>query len=164
VGALGLGLVACGSGSSAAPDEATAAGDGGGAPRASAGASASSQPPKIGAADRCRTQLGGLLGSMDRLRDDLVAGVSYKQYVGELKDVRGVYDSLPVKQLQIGCLRRAGTPAEKGFNEYIEAGNTWGDCVEVVGCEGRSIEAELQHRWRVASKLLTEAQDGLARK
>jgi hypothetical protein len=114
--------------------------------------------------DRCRTQLGGFLRSMDRLRDRLVAGLSYEQYVKELKDVRGAYDSLPVKQLQIDCLRRAGTAAESGFNEYIEAGNDWGDCVEVAGCESVSIEGRLQRKWRIASKLLSEAEAGLARK
>jgi hypothetical protein len=101
---------------------------------------------------------------MDQLRDHLVAGVSYQQYVDELKEVRGAYDSLPVKQLQIDCLRRAGTVAESGFDEYIEAGNAWGDCVEVAGCQSVSIEGKLQRRWRIASKLLSEAQDGLARK
>jgi hypothetical protein len=101
---------------------------------------------------------------MDQLRDHLVAGVSYQQYVDELKEVRGAYDSLPVKQLQIDCLRRAGTVAESGFDEYIEAGNVWGDCVEVAGCRSVSIEGKLQRRWRIASKLLSEAEDGLARK
>jgi hypothetical protein len=114
--------------------------------------------------DRCRVQLGGFLRSLDRLRDRLVAGVSYRQYVGELQDVRGAYDSLPVKQLQIDCLQRGGTAAERGFNQYIEAGNLWGDCVEVVGCESVSIEGRLQRRWRIASKLLSSAQSGLARK
>jgi hypothetical protein len=154
--ALALALPGCGDQAPAAPER----------PKAAAPPPAR-QAPDIhlaSSADRCRSQLGGFLRSLDRLRDRLVAGVSYRQYVDELKAVRGAYDSLPVKQLQIDCLRRAGTAAESGFNEYIKAGNVWGDCVEVAGCASVSIEGRLQRRWRIASKLLSEAQTGLARK
>ena len=78
---------------------------------------------------RCQSQLAGFLGSMDRLRDALVVGVTYKQYVAELKAVRGAYERLPVKRLGFACIGDAGDPAERGFNEYIVAGNAWGDCV-----------------------------------
>jgi hypothetical protein len=165
---LALGLGGCGN--RAAPEQQAAAES----PKEalaekpkSAAASAAAQSPTVHLAssgDRCRTQLGGFMRSMDGLRDRLVAGLSYEQYVDELKAVRGSYDSLPVKQLQIDCLRRAGTAAESGFNGYIEAGNAWGDCVEVAGCGASTIEAKLQRRWRLASKLLSEAQAGLARK
>jgi hypothetical protein len=162
--ALTSALAGCGDHEPTAPAQpkaAAAAKTGGGVP------SRQGEGPTVHLAssgDRCRSQLGGFLRSMDRLRGRLVAGISYQQYVGELEDVRGAYDSLPVKQLQIDCLQRAGTAAESGFNEYIAAGNTWGDCVEVSGCGAGSIEAKLQRRWRIASKLLAEAQTGLARK
>jgi hypothetical protein len=162
--ALAPALAGCGDQAPAAPQKpraAAAAKPGTGVP------SPQGEGPTVHLAsngDRCRSQLGGFLRSMERLRGRLVAGVSYRQYVDELKDVRGAYDGLPVKQLQIDCLQRAGTAAESGFNEYIAAGNLWGDCVEVSGCGAVSIEGKLQRRWRLASKLLSEAQAGLARK
>jgi hypothetical protein len=164
---LALGLGGCGN---QAPEQQAAADSPkrAGAERPKSDArSAEQQSPTVHLAsrgDRCRSQLGGFLRSMGRLRQRLVAGLSYEQYVDELKAVRGSYDSLPVKQLQVDCLRRAGTAAESGFNQYIEAGNAWGDCVEVAGCGASTIEAKLQRRWRLASKLLSEAQAGLARK
>jgi hypothetical protein len=167
---LAIALPACGGGGSSEPDGATAAGGGNGAGAGSGGAAKQSgaaqgsqgAPNAELSSSRCQSQLAGFLGSMDRLRDRLVAGVSYRQYVEELKAVRGAYERLPVKRLGLDCLQLAGRPAENGFNEYIAAGNAWGDCVEVAGCRSSSIEGRLQQRWRAASKLLSKVQTALA--
>ncbi|MFN8163541.1 MAG: hypothetical protein U0R26_06865 [Solirubrobacterales bacterium] len=109
----------------------------------------------------CRSQIGSFLASLDSLRNRLVAGVSYQQYVDHLKAVRKRYEELPVDGLELDCLTDVATSAEQSFNEYIAAANTWSDCVEVPSCESASIESALQRRWRVASHYLSEAQTGL---
>lgn len=96
---------------------------------------------------------------MDRLRERLVVGVSYRQYIGELKAVQIPYDKLPVGRLAALCLTDAAAPAERSFNKYLEAANVWGDCVEVPGCQSSSIEAELQRKWRQGADLLSRAED-----
>jgi hypothetical protein len=100
---------------------------------------------------------------MDKLRTNLVAGVSYEQYVGEVGSIRATYGAIPVDEIALGCLRAAGTPGEHSLNRYIDAGNTWSDCVDVPGCASESIEPALQSKWRQASKLLSKAQRGLRR-
>lgn len=113
------------------------------------------------AGERCRSQTGSFVGSMDGLRRRLAVGVTYDQYVAEVRGIRSTYGEIPTRKLQIDCLTLVATPAEKAFNRYIEAANDWGECVSEIGCATTAIEPVLQRRWRVASHFLSEAQDGL---
>jgi len=115
----------------------------------------------VPAGDLCQSQLGGFVGSMDGLRRRLAVGVTYDQYVAEVRGIRSTYGKIPVERLQIDCLAAVATPGEKAFNRYIEAANDWGECVSELGCGSEEIEPVLQRRWRVASHFLTEAKDGL---
>jgi predicted small lipoprotein YifL len=112
---------------------------------------------------RCQTQVGAFLGAMEVLRRNLVVGLSYEQYVAEMKTIRRAYEAIPTDRVALGCLQAAGTPGESGLNQYIAAGNAWTGCVETPGCESASIEAELQRHWRTASRELSKAQLGLRR-
>jgi hypothetical protein len=109
----------------------------------------------------CQSQLGSFVGSMDGLRRRLAVGVTYDQYVAEVRGIRSTYGEIPTRKLQIDCLALVATPAEKALNRYIEGANDWGECVSEVGCGTTAIEPVLQRRWRVASHFLSEAQDGL---
>jgi hypothetical protein len=113
------------------------------------------------AGERCQSQIGGFVGSMDGLRRRLAVGVTYDQYVAEVRGIRSTYEEIPTPKLQIDCLTLVATPGEKAFNRYIEGVNDWGECVSEVGCATASIEPVLQRRWRVASHFLSEAEDGL---
>jgi hypothetical protein len=109
----------------------------------------------------CQAQLGSFVGSMDGLRRRLAVGVTYDQYVAEVRGIRSTYGEIPTRKLQIDCLTLVATPGEKAFNRYIEGANDWGECVSELGCSTESIEPVLQRRWRIASHFLSEAQDGL---
>jgi hypothetical protein len=113
------------------------------------------------AGDLCRSQLGSFVGSMDGLRRRLAVGVTYDQYVAEVRGIRSTYGEIPTRKLRIDCLTQVATPGEKAFNRYIEGANDWGECVSELGCATGSIEPVLQRRWRIASHFLSEAQDGL---
>lgn len=115
----------------------------------------------VPAGDLCQSQLGGFVGSMDGLRRRLAVGVTYDQYVAEVRGIRSTYGEIPTEQLRIDCLTAVATPGEKAFNRYIEAGNDWGECVSELGCGSAEIEPVLQRRWRIASHFLSDAQDGL---
>jgi hypothetical protein len=78
-----------------------------------------------------------------------------------VRGIRSTYGEIPIERLRIDCLTRVATPGEKAFNRYIEGANDWGECVSELGCGTASIEPVLQRRWRIASRLLSEAQDGL---
>lgn len=109
----------------------------------------------------CQSQLGSFVGSMDGLRRRLAVGVTYDQYVAEVRGIRSTYGEIPTGKLQIDCLTLVATPSEKAFNRYIEGANDWGECVSELGCGTETIEPVLQRRWRIASHFLSEAQDGL---
>jgi hypothetical protein len=149
---ISVALAACGSDTTAAPQSVASkaapakSGDPGSAERGSAPAST------------CETQVQAFVGSLDRLRRRLVAGVTYEQYVSEIEGIRSAYRAVPVEKLDVECLTQVGGPAESSFNTYIEAGNDWGDCVGTAGCEAATVEPVLQRRWRLAAKALSEAQ------
>lgn len=98
---------------------------------------------------------------MDALRRRLAVGLAYEQYVDEVEGIRAAYRRIPTDELQIRCLTEVGTPSERGFNEYIDAGNAWGDCVGEPGCESATVEPLLQRKWQVASRFLSKAHRGL---
>jgi hypothetical protein len=129
-------------------------------PSASQGAK-KDRPRPVPAGDLCQSQLGSFVGSMDGLRRRLAVGVTYDQYVAEVRGIRSTYGEIPTEKLQIACLTAVADPGEKAFNRYIEAANDWGECVSEVGCGSAEIEPVLQRRWRIASHFLTEAEDGL---
>jgi len=116
---------------------------------------------RVPAGGLCQSQLGSFVGSMDGLRRRLAVGLTYDQYVAEVRGIRSTYGKIPIERLQIDCLSAVATPGEKAFNRYIEAANDWGECVSEAGCGSEEIEPVLQRRWRIASHFLTEAKDGL---
>jgi hypothetical protein len=113
------------------------------------------------AAGPCQGQLGSFVASMDSLRRRLAVGVTFDQYVAEVRGIRSTYLEIPTRQVEIDCVSTVGTPAEQAFNRYIEAANDWGECVSEAGCSSEAVEPVLQRRWRIASHFLSEADDGL---
>jgi hypothetical protein len=148
---LGLVLILSGCGDQAAP----AAGTG-------TAAAARGVETGVSATTRtCRAQLHGLLDSMDELRGKLAVGLSYGAYLHEVKAVQAGYDGVPIDRLELGCLVKVGTPAERALNRYIAAANTWGDCLTLASCDSESVEPKLQRTWALASDQLSSAQRGL---
>ena len=95
---------------------------------------------------------------MNDLRQSLLAGLSYAEYVVRVGAIRDAYEAVPVKKLGVDCLDGAAGDAEDAFNQYLRAANTWGDCAATAGCAASEIEGRLQRRWRIASKSLDEAE------
>ena len=125
-------------------------------------------PPQKGkrapapAAGPCQSRLGSFVASMDSLRRRLAVGLTYEQYVAEVRGIRSTYGKIPIDRVEIDCLEAVGTPGEKAFNHYIGAANEWGECVSEAGCSSETVEPVLQRRWRIASHFLTEADEGLS--
>lgn len=113
------------------------------------------------AAGPCQRQLGSFVASMDSLRRRLAVGVTYDQYVAEVRGIRSTYEKIPIERVEIDCLAAVGTSAEKAFNRYIGAANDWGECVSEAGCSSETVEPVLQSGWRIASHFLGDADDGL---
>ncbi len=91
---------------------------------------------------------------LETLRRRLAGGLTYAEYVGSVKRLRGSYAAIAVDRLSPACLIAAGTPAERAFDVYIEAANAWGECLSEPGCGAGDVEAPLQAEWKLASRQL----------
>jgi hypothetical protein len=105
----------------------------------------------------CEARLGDLVDRMDDLRQALLAGLDYSEYVLRVQAVRAAYEAVPVDRLGLACVAGRADHAEDAFNQYLRAANLWGECAGTAGCAASSIESRLQHRWKVASKSLEAA-------
>ncbi|HEY0280802.1 MAG TPA: hypothetical protein VGC32_21260 [Solirubrobacterales bacterium] len=116
--------------------------------------------PQEGAAAHgggCEARLGDLVDRMDDLRQSLLAGLDYSEYVLRVQAVRAAYEDVPVDRLGLACVAGPADDAEAAFNQYLRAANLWGECAGTEGCAAGSIESRLQHRWKIASKSLDAA-------
>jgi hypothetical protein len=105
----------------------------------------------------CKARLGDLVDRMDDLRQALLAGLDYSEYVLRVQAIRAAYEAVPVDRLGLACVAGPAGHAEDAFNQYLRAANLWGECAGTAGCAASSIEPRLQHRWKIASKSLDAA-------
>jgi hypothetical protein len=126
-----------------------------------AGTTVKHKPPRrrapTPAASGCEARLGDLVDRMDDLRQALLAGLDYSEYVLRVQAVRAAYEAVPIDRLGLACVAGPANHAEDAFNQYLRAANLWGECAGTAGCAASSIESRLQHRWKVASKSLDAA-------
>jgi len=116
------------------------------------------RPESPPAGGDCGAQLGEFIGRMTDLRQALLAGLSYSEYVVRVRAIRDAYEAVPVKNLDASCLDGPAGDAENAFNQYLRAANAWGECAGTAGCAASDIEGKLQRRWHIASKNLDQAQ------
>ena len=148
---VGLTLFGCGGGGAPGARDATVRA----APRGPA-------ETRVVTAKGCGRDLTRLIRSLDALRDQLAVGLTYDQYLENVRQLQRAYRAIPVEVEPVRCVVGAGVPAERALNQHIEAANAWGDCL-AESCELSSVEPEIKRRWARASVLITDAQEGRAR-
>jgi hypothetical protein len=156
-----LALASCGGGGSStqAGTAADATPGGGQTVKATPGPKPSSPPAAQAAgAQGCQSRLGDFLSRMNDLRQSLLAGLSYDEYVVRVRAIRDAYEAVPVDKLDTACVTGPAGKAEDAFNQYLRAANAWGECAATAGCAASEVEGTLQHRWKLASKSLDAAE------
>jgi hypothetical protein len=108
--------------------------------------------------DPCQARLGNFIDRMNDLRQSLLAGLSYEEYVVRVRAIRDAYEAVPVDRLGVACVTGPAEKAEVAFNQYLRAANAWGDCAATAGCAASEVEGKLQRRWKIASKRLDAAE------
>lgn len=147
IGAV-LALAACGGGGASAPVASTTV-------------QAKEAKPVAGKTKEdsgCDARLDDFLDRMDDLRQSLLAGLSYDEYVVRVRAIRDAYEAVPVDKLGASCVDGPASDAEDAFNQYLRAANAWGECAATAGCAASEVEGKLQRRWRLASKSLDAAE------
>jgi hypothetical protein len=119
---------------------------------------ATKSPKGSGKDAACQARLGNFLDRMNDLRQSLLAGLSYDEYVVRVRAVRDAYEAVPVDKLGGACVTGPAGKAEDAFNQYLRAANAWGECAATAGCAASEVEGKLQHRWKLASKSLEAAE------
>jgi hypothetical protein len=117
-----------------------------------------SSSDKTAGDDACHARLGNFLDRMKDLRQSLLAGLSYDEYVIRVRAIRDAYEAVPVDKLGASCVNGPAEAAEDAFNQYLRAANAWGDCAATEGCAASDVEGKLQRRWKLASKSLDAAE------
>jgi hypothetical protein len=108
--------------------------------------------------DACQARLGDFVDRMNDLRQSLLAGLSYDEYVVRVRAIRDAYEAVPVDMLGAACVTGPAADAEDALNQYLRAANAWGECAATAGCAASEVEGKLQHRWKLASKSLDAAE------
>jgi hypothetical protein len=112
-------------------------------------------------AQRCRSQLEGLLSATKELDGRLNIGLSYDAYGTQVGNVSVAYETTPFKDLALECISAAGVPLEDAFNSYAKAADAWSTCFDDFDCDVDSIDPELQKHWADASLSVKKAEAGL---
>ena len=87
---------------------------------------ARASPGRVPAGDLCQSQLGGFVGSMDGLRRRLAVGVTYDQYVAEVRGIRSTYGEIPTEQLRDRLPHRRRHPRREGLQPLHRGGQRLG--------------------------------------
>lgn len=114
-------------------------------------------------ASECDRQLGEFLELIGDLDSRLSVGLAYQDYSTRVGDVLSEYDRIEFKALGLECGTTVGIPAENAMRHYVNAHDTWGDCVADFDCDTDSIDPELQRHWATAANLLERADSSLDR-
>ena len=116
------------------------------------------------AAALCQQQVGGLLSAEEDLDGRLSgSGMTEADYISRVGDVSAAYRQISIKDLKSGCLTNVGIPTESAMNAYIDASNTWNNCITDFNCNVDSITPELQGKWAKATVLINQAKQGLVK-
>jgi hypothetical protein len=152
---LALVLASCGSGSSTT-SETTVSEE---SVKSKETAPATAKPVKRDTSgEPCDARLGDFVDRMNDLRQSLLAGLSYDEYVVRVRAIRDAYEAVPVDKLGASCVSGPAAEAEDAFNQYLRAANAWGECAATAGCAASEVEGKLQRRWKQASTKLDAAE------
>lgn len=121
-----------------------------------------SAPPAVVPID-CSDELVAFLEELEELDSRLTVGLNFSAYSGFVGDAQVAYDRIDFEELNATCIEQVGIPAEDAFNAYVDAYNTWNDCIGDIDCDNDSITPSLQAEWADATELLEEARAALDR-
>lgn len=110
----------------------------------------------------CRQQVSALLRALRATESRLNVGMTFADYGGQVGDISVFYDKMPINRMDFECVSGPGVQAEKAFNSYQRAYNTWNDCIGDFDCDTDSINPELQKEWAKASRQITRARSALS--
>ena len=110
--------------------------------------------------ERCRSEIGPLVKSLQEVDARLDVGLSFAEYGTAVGDLSVAYDRISPRQIDAPCLK-AAVPAEDAFNSYTRAYNVWNDCIGDINCSLDSVDPQLQTEWLKGSSQTARARRSL---
>jgi hypothetical protein len=112
---------------------------------------------------QCQQQVGGLLSALEDLDSRLGGvGLSEQDYLVRVGNISAAYGQTPIKELSPTCVLNVGINAESAMNAYVDAGDTWSNCITDLSCNVDGITPQLQAQWAKATGLIDKAKQGFA--
>lgn len=111
--------------------------------------------------EACAEELGDTRDELDEMDARLDIGLTFSDYSERVGDISVASNRQDVDALTAegaDCLATA-LLLNEAFLEYIDANDTWNDCIQDTDCTNDSIRSELQGHWSTASDKLDEAGD-----
>ncbi|HEU5106197.1 MAG TPA: hypothetical protein VFU11_10180 [Solirubrobacterales bacterium] len=128
------------------------------------GAAQGADRAKAGAATEqgCAMRTADLIVALDELREDLLVGLPYEEYVEEMRRIKRIFYRVPGERMSLSCLTGAAGLAGGALNEYIYAANAWTECISDRRCDLAANEPVIERKFWVAGTVLTSAHQALA--
>lgn len=112
--------------------------------------------------DECEEEFDPFLSELQELDSRLGVGLDYDEYGDKVGDIQVAYDDLDIKSMDQRCINEVGIPAEDAFNAYLDAHQTWEECIDRLSCDmDKEALPKMQKKWAEATDLLTKADRNL---
>ncbi len=112
----------------------------------------------VTAQEVCTQQLKDFSAALHNLDSRLGVGLSFAEYGTAVADAKVANDSVPLSELDAGCLNTA-TLEVAAFDQYVKAFGEWNRCVgHLLTCNfDQQVKPHVQRRWASASRFLARA-------
>jgi hypothetical protein len=113
------------------------------------------------AAQACETATSDLAASLDSLHEGLSTsgGMTFSDYSSKVDSASTAYDSAGTSNLSPRCHDQVAEQFRLALNNYIDANNTWKDCLNNFYCSTSSIDPQLQDHWSSATDQIKAGED-----
>lgn len=113
------------------------------------------------AARQCEGSLASLASSLDTIHEALSTseGINHSDYGTKIDETKAAYESVDTTTITSQCHDQVREPMRLALNEYVDAYNVWGTCINDYYCAISSIDSKRQADWSSATKHISTGEE-----